>query len=32
MSDREKGLAKAVDEILPNAKHSYYYQHIAANI
>jgi transposase-like protein len=32
MSDREKGLAKAVDEVLPNAKHSYCCQHIAANI
>ena len=32
MSDREKGLAKAVDEILPNANHSHCCQHIAANI
>lgn len=23
MSDREKGLAKAVSEVLPNAKHSH---------
>ena len=32
MSDREKGLAKAVDEVLHNAKHSHCCQHIAANI
>lgn len=32
MSDREKGLAKAVDEVLPCAKHSHCCQHIAANI
>jgi hypothetical protein len=31
MSDREKGLAKAVDEVLPNAKQSRCCQHIAAN-
>ena len=31
-SDRKKGLAKAVDKVLPNAKHSHYCQHIAANI
>jgi len=32
MSDREKGLAKVVDEVLPNTKHSHCCQHIAANI
>jgi transposase-like protein len=32
MSDREKGLNKAVSEVLPNAKHSHCCQHIAANI
>ena len=32
MSDREKGLAKAADEVLPNAKHSHCCQYIAANI
>jgi hypothetical protein len=32
MSDREKGLNKAVSEALPNAKHSHYCQYIAANV
>ena len=32
MSDREKGLNKAVSEALPNAKHSHCCQHIAANV
>jgi hypothetical protein len=32
MSDREKGLAKAVSEVLPNAKYSHCCQYIAANI
>ena len=32
MSDREKGLAKVVDEVLPNAEHSHGCQHITANI
>lgn len=32
MSDREKGLTKAVSEVLPNSKHSHCYQHIAANV
>ena len=32
MSDREKGLEKAVEEALPRAAHSYCAQHIAANI
>ena len=32
MSDREKGLSKAVSEALPNAKHSHCCQHIAANV
>jgi hypothetical protein len=32
MSDREKGLAKAVSDKLPRAKPSHCCQHIAANI
>jgi hypothetical protein len=32
MSDREKGLSKAVSEALPNAKHSHCCQYITANI
>ena len=32
MSDREKGVTKAVSEVLPNAKHSHCCQHIAANV
>jgi hypothetical protein len=32
LNDREKGLTKAVDEVLPNAKRSHCCQHIAANI
>jgi transposase-like protein len=32
MSDREKGLTKAVSEVQPNAKHSHCSQHIAANV
>jgi transposase-like protein len=32
MSDREKGLSKAVSKALPNTKHSHCCQHIAANI
>jgi MULE transposase domain/SWIM zinc finger len=32
MSDREKGLAKACQEVLPSIPHSYCCQHIAANI
>jgi hypothetical protein len=32
MSDREKGLDIAVEEMLPTATHSYCAQHIAANI
>lgn len=32
MSDREKGLTKAVSQVLPNAKHSHCCQHIASNI
>jgi transposase-like protein len=32
MSDREKGLPKVLDEILPNAVHGYCCQHIADNV
>ena len=32
MSDREKGLEKAVEEALPRAAHSHCAQHIAANV
>ena len=32
ISDREKGLEKAVQEVLPAADHSYCAQHIASNV
>ena len=32
MSDREKGLEKAVQEALPQADHSHCAQHIASNV
>ena len=32
MSDREKGLEKAVQEALPDADHSHCAQHIASNV
>jgi hypothetical protein len=32
MSDKEKDLAKAVGEVLPNTKRSHYCQHIAAHV
>jgi len=32
MSDREKGLKKAIATVFPDAVQSHYYQHIAANI
>jgi transposase-like protein len=32
MSNREKGLTLAVEQVFPNAKHSYCCQHIADNV